>query len=456
MRYLFIAALLAGLCLPASAQYPPGQYPPGQYPPGQYPPNQYPPGQYPPNQYPGGTYPGPGGIPITLPGIHLPDRKKKEKSDDSTRVNVQSVDGTLRKLAEKDLLLQISSSRVLRFRLLAKTEFRGKDGKPVRDSLLHPGDKLTVDVNPDDVETALHVILVKSGSGSDREAASAPVDEARITAPDPADFGRAHTVTETNSGESARESAAPTDDTDAPAASDRKRDDDSVEAIIDDARSAASSFSKKLPDYLVQQVTTRYTGSRYVDDWHAIDVVTADVASVNGSEDYRNIKVNGRPTDRPEDTGSWSTGEFQFALEDILSTRTAAVFKPNGSDRIENRNAWVFDLRVEQSHSHWKLIAQSGREYYPAYRGTIWIDKESRRVLRIEQQALNIPRDFAYDKAESTLEYGFVNIDGRSYLLPVQSDNMACLSGNANCSRNVIDFRNYRKFSADSSVTFDK
>src|ERR1700749_4808746 len=113
---VFMIVLLAGNSLYGQIG---GQFP-GQYPPGQYPPGQYPPGQYPPNQYPQTTYPGPGGIPITLPGIHLPERKKKEKSDDSSRVNVQSVDGTLRKLGEKDLLLQISSSRVLRFRLLAK------------------------------------------------------------------------------------------------------------------------------------------------------------------------------------------------------------------------------------------------------------------------------------------------------------------------------------------------
>ena len=106
-------------------------------------------------------------------------------------------------------------------------------------------------MNPDDIETAIRVILVKSGSGSEREAASAPVEEARIAAPDPADFGRAHTVTEINGGESPHESAAPGGDTDAPgespAASDRKRDDDSVEAIIDDARSAASSFRRSFP-----------------------------------------------------------------------------------------------------------------------------------------------------------------------------------------------------------------
>jgi hypothetical protein len=187
-----------------------------------------------------------------------------------------------------------------------------------------------------------------------------------------------------------------------------------------------------------------------------MDVVTADVASVNGKEDYRNIKVNGRPTSRPEDSGSWSTGEFQITLEDILSPMTAAAFRPNGEDRVANRPALVYTLSVEQQHSHWTLVSESGRQYKPAYKGSIWIDKETRRVLRIEQQALSMPRDFAYDKAESMLEYGYVSIEGTRYLLPVQSINMACMTGSSNCSRNAIEFRNYRKFSADSNISFDK
>jgi hypothetical protein len=226
--------------------------------------------------------------------------------------------------------------------------------------------------------------------------------------------------------------------------------------VIDDARDAARSFSSDLPNFLVQQVTTRYQGSRYVDNWKSVDVVTADVASVDGKEDYRNIKVNGRPTTRPEDSGAWSTGEFQVTLQDILSPMTAAAFKPDGEDRLANRAALVYTLSVEQSHSHWMLVSENGRQYKPAYKGTIWIDKETRRVLRIEQQALGLPRDFAYDKAESMVEYGYVNIEGTRYLLPIQSVNMACNTGSSGCSRNVIEFRNYRKFSADSSITFDK
>ena len=49
-------------------------------------------------------------------------------------------------------------------------------------------------------------------------------------------------------------------------------------------------------------------------------------------------------------------------------------------------------------------MSENGRQYKPAYRGRIWIDKDTRRVLRIEQQALGLPRDFAYDKAESIVD----------------------------------------------------
>src|SRR5208337_4099309 len=116
-------------------QYP-GQYPPGQYPPGQYPPGQYPPGQY-PNNYPVRL---PGGIPINVPvpQINLPQRHPKgDKSPDETsstgvKTTLASADGSLRKLGEKDLLLETTKSRVLRFRLLAKTQFQNKEGEPIR------------------------------------------------------------------------------------------------------------------------------------------------------------------------------------------------------------------------------------------------------------------------------------------------------------------------------------
>ncbi len=147
---------------------------------------------------------------------------------------------------------------------------------------------------------------------------------------------------------------------------------------------------------------------------------------------------------------------FTITLEDVLSYSTAATFTKRGEDNVAGRPAFVYNMAVQQSYSHWTLVSTNGRQYTPAYHGSLWIDKDSRRVLRIEQVAQGMPRDFAYDKAESIIEYGFVKIEGKSYLLPVRGENMACETGTRNCSRNVIEFRNYRKFGADSSVTFDK
>ncbi|MGD1073067.1 MAG: hypothetical protein ABSB15_23355 [Bryobacteraceae bacterium] len=448
----------------------------------------------------GQYYPGMG-VGIPMPNIHLPQRKPK---DTAGKITVVSLDGTLRSISEVDVVVHTKSDKMLRFLVTPSTEFRGKDGgKP------HPGDRVTIDTLPNDPATAVHVILVRAANSSERAAAEAHVDEARISTPDADDFGRPHSVA--GSADAARsvsdlgsnsDSGRPTlhrADSDASASDDgrptlHRADSDanssaddgrrtlhredtpgpastphdstakapagdspaSSDSVIDDARDAARSFSSDLPNFLVQQVTTRYQGSRYVDNWRSMDVVTADVASVDGKEDYRNIKVNGRPTTRPEDSGSWSTGEFQVTLQDILSPMTAATFKPDGEDRIANRAALVYRLSVEQPHSHWTLVAENGRQYKPAYKGTIWIDKETRRVLRVEQQAVLLPRDFAYDKAESMVEYGYVSIEGTRYLLPLQSVNMACNTGTSGCSRNVIEFRNYRKFSADSNITFDK
>jgi hypothetical protein len=467
-------------------QYPPGQYPPGQYPPGQYPPGQYPPGQYPPGQYPSGQYPV-GGIPINLPQIKLPQRHPKDSGgDQSAKITLSSADGTLRKLGEKDLLLETRKTRVLKFRLLAKTVFQDTKGDPVRDSLLHPGDRLTVHANVDDPETAIKVTLVRAGTSVEREAASAPVEEASIVTPVAEDLKNPRTTVareqSTGAGSSsagnapssiagnAPSSAAGGESNDADAHPELRRGAPGAEAsgdgqtapqgddqVIADARDAAATFSAELPNFLVQQVTTRYQSSSGQRNWKALDVVTADVAVVNGKEDYRNILVNGHAPSGPvEKTGSWSTGEFAITLEDILSPTTAAVFVRRRDDSIAGRDALVYNLSVLQENSHWTIVSADGTQYKPAYAGTLWIDKETRRVLRIEQRALHLPGGFTYDRAESAVEYGFVRIEGKSYLLPVTSLNSACLAGMGNCVRNEISFRNYRKFAVESDIKFDK
>ena len=460
MRFLKFATGLSFLAAFALAQYPRGgQYPPGQYPPGQYPPGQYPPGQYPPNTYPGGGYP-PGGYPnsLPIPELKFPKRGDKSKSENEVKMVMAAVDGSLRNLGEKDLVLQAGPKKLLRFRLLAKTQFRNKEGEAIRDSLLHPGDQLSVQVNSDDEETAIRVTLLKTASASERAAAELPFDAASVRAPRAGDLGKSKTVTVqrspgTTESEPAAESSSGASGS--PAASKPLGSD---EQTIVEARNEAAAFTSSLPNFTVEQLTTRYFSPGWPARWQKIDEVTADVAYVNGNDEYRNIKVNGAPVNRPpEHTGTWSTGEFSTTMEDVLSIGTNAKFhRRPGEDRVGSRQAVVFDLTVTAGNSHWELASPDGRHYNTEYEGAIWIDKDTRRVLRLEQRTTGLPLDFPLSKAETVLTYAFVKIDDKAYLLPAGSETVGCSRGSGACTRNVIEFKNYKKFTAESTVSFGK
>jgi hypothetical protein len=54
------------------------------------------------------------------------------------------------------------------------------------------------------------------------------------------------------------------------------------------------------------------------------------------------------------------------------------------------------------------------------------------------------------------VDYDFVMLSGRKILLPVESSNLACDRNSPACSKNVIQFRDYKEFRGDASITFDK
>ena len=179
------------------------------------------------------------------------------------------------------------------------------------------------------------------------------------------------------------------------------------------------------------------------------------MVSEGGKESYKNILVNGKPPkEAVEKTGSWSTGEYSSVLLDVLSPGTRTDFHNKRSTTIANRAAWRYDFSVEQPNSHWHVSA-SAESYNPEYIGGIWIDKDNSRVLRIELAARNMPRAFPLDTVESSVDYDYVLIGDAKFLLPVHSEALSCERGTSSCNRNTIDFRNYKKFSADTNITFD-
>jgi hypothetical protein len=411
----------------------------------------------------------------------LPSKKSKDTSDsNSAKVALRAADGTLRELGEKNLYLETTKHKILKFRTLAKTQFRDKEGEQVRDSLLKPGDQLSVQVNGDDPETALRVIFTRKGTTDERASAQRPFDHDSAQTPLEADTHSAGTMEVAadpaggskpeTSGDGGREiptlakagtsdSTQPVEKAEPPVenAKPAPRPNASSDDIIASARDAADHLTDGLPNFIVEQNTTRYFSRVLPPQWQVLDVVTAEVASVGGKEDYRNIMVNGKPSSRPiEKTGAWSTGEFQTTLESLLNPYTAAAFRKKQDDTLNGRPAYTYDFSVRQANSDWDIHAPDGSVATPAYSGTVWIDNGTFNVMRIEEQTGPLPASFPFDKAESVVEYGFMNIDGKTYPLPVHSEILTCQRGTSICTKNDIRFQNYRKFGADSTITFDK
>lgn len=234
-------------------------------------------------------------------------------------------------------------------------------------------------------------------------------------------------------------------------------------SLIERAREQVAAYTSQLPNFICREVMTRTVRESRGGGWHTLDVVEADLVYEDGKEEYRNIRVGGKPQDSgmAELEGSSSTGEFASTLLSLFHPRTDADFRFVRTTSVQGNAASVFDFRVAQANSSWNVNAD-GKSAKPAYRGSVWIEDESARVLRLEMQAVDLTADIVLDTIEMYVDYEKVRIGSLEYLLPAASENLACWRGTNNCARNKIEFRNYRKFGAesvivttDSDITFE-
>jgi hypothetical protein len=115
----------------------------------------------------------------------------------------------------------------------------------------------------------------------------------------------------------------------------------------------------------------------------------------------------------------------------------------------------VYAYRVDPAHSRYLVVNGTTDENHKAvvgYHGELEIDNETGELLRFTYVADEIPKEVKLDKVSTTVDYQFANVGGQRYLLPAHS-NTEIYSPRL-LVRNDTDFREYGKFSSDSTVTF--
>ncbi len=236
--------------------------------------------------------------------------------------------------------------------------------------------------------------------------------------------------------------------------------------LLERTRNVTLAAAGAMPDFIVKQLIRRSVAYGTTTNWIPQDTLSIAVGyRANQGEQYKLLTVNGVPTgeDVQESKdyskyvkGATSSGvEYISALADIFKPESQTEFRMVDTDTIQGRRTVVYEYLVHKERSQLTLTAgDTGASTVAGSQGRMWIDRELDRVLRFEQIATEIPNGFPITAASSLIDYDWVNINERKYLLPFHSEILMTTAQPRFVlqSRNDVRFRSYQKFGAELKV----
>jgi hypothetical protein len=229
--------------------------------------------------------------------------------------------------------------------------------------------------------------------------------------------------------------------------------------IIDAAREYVQNYTKGLPNFICVQVTRRDVDrAGHGDSWYHVDTITAKLTYDGRAEDYEVILKNDQPVNNVKldqiGGSAISTGEFGSLMAGIFDARSQARFEWDHWATLRGRRNYVFSYDIAQENSNYHMSEkETGKEIIPAYRGLVYIDKETNVVTKLTMNPYNIPADFPVHEAHESLDYDYQTIAEQKYMLPLKAVLTSKLERYS--TKNDIEFRLYRKFETGSTIKFD-
>jgi hypothetical protein len=228
-------------------------------------------------------------------------------------------------------------------------------------------------------------------------------------------------------------------------------------AAVELSRKVALEYGKSLPDFMCTQLVRRYQDMTHRSLWRAVDLLTIRLSYYEHNEDHKLVLVDGKPTEQTYSAlqGTITVGEFGATLLQIFDPASAAAFKWEKWTHSHKRPAAVYAYQVDLANSKYGLnFRLPDKQYHTmvGFHGVVEVDRESGEVLHLTYVADRIPKDFPIRASETSVDYDLAEIGGKEFLLPAVSETE--LKSLDIWTRKKAEFRDYRKFSAESTVTF--
>lgn len=243
--------------------------------------------------------------------------------------------------------------------------------------------------------------------------------------------------------------------------------------VLAHAKTEIAVAAETMPDFVVKQIIGRAyalgTSRNWITQDHLTVAVSYRAQGESHGEKYKLLAINGIPqtsaksVNPQEDTGGYeqaggtrSMGEYVSWLAELFNTETHADFRAVDTDTLGNRRAIVYEFAVQKENSKQSIKFDKLPPVIAAYHGRLWIDRENFRVLRFENISNDIP-PYPVTATSSTIDYDWVTIAGKKYLLPSHADiQLTAVQRNQTYqTRNDIRFRNYQKYGTEVRIIED-
>jgi hypothetical protein len=239
-------------------------------------------------------------------------------------------------------------------------------------------------------------------------------------------------------------------------------------------------YLKKLPNFLCTINIRRFDNGNTLKRVQLRDTVSEELSFnlVKGSDAVQAVSGT---FDRGhgQSQGLIGHGEFGGLLAQVFFGSSHAQAVWNHWELVEGKRVAVFNYSIEKAHASYTVsyCCQPGMtKIETASKGQLSVDPASGAVLRMTEQAVDIPTLFPVHNAGIMVEYRAVEIGGKSYLLPIRSVSIADMQWNATAlelagvpslvsgaydsqrqndavhSLNEVQFTKYHKFEAESRL----
>ena len=226
-----------------------------------------------------------------------------------------------------------------------------------------------------------------------------------------------------------------------------------TDPIIEEVRKNVKDYVDGMPDFICTQEVERFIDTDGSGAWQRMDALRYELTYNRKKETYKPVAVNGLLSpQRPNVAGgATSAGEFASALDDLFDPKAETYFTAAGKEKLGTHQALIYDYHVAKSKSKLDVKLGDDPPFIAAYSGSVWIDAETKQVLRIEQAIEDPPAQYRTFSGDKIIDYEMIKLRGTDVevLLPVKAEVMMLNRAQKGYSRNVISFKFYRKFESD-------